>query len=179
MAGEIHGADDVRDTHTHAHATFRSPNLGPLGIVTDARVHVTRTRAPARLPHVPEHATLPIPIIPVALDEPPSTVPDDARAVVVEATGSGNTPLAHLELARALIERGVAVALTTRCPSGRPLPGYGFPGGSSGWWEAGALFSGTLDALKTRVLLALGLGAGLERRELAALLVMYGGGARD
>jgi L-asparaginase len=98
---------------------------------------------------------------------------------VVAATGAGNTPLAHLELGRALIERGVTVALTTRCPSGRPLPGYGFPGGSSGWWEAGALFSGTLDALKTRVLLALGLGAGLEPPEIAAILATYGGGVRD
>ena len=134
---------------------------------------------PRGCPRVPAYAALPVPIVPVALDEPPAAVPDDARAVVVAATGGGNTPLAHLELGRALIDRGVTVALTTRCPSGRPLPGYGFPGGSSGWWEAGALFSGTLDALKTRVLLALGIGADLEQRELAAMLATFGGGMRD
>ena len=33
LAGEIHGADDVRKTHTHAYATFQSPNLGRLGAV--------------------------------------------------------------------------------------------------------------------------------------------------
>jgi L-asparaginase len=72
----------------------------------------------------------------------------------------------------------VPVALTTRCPSGRPLPGYAFPGGSSQWWDAGALFSGTLDAPKVRVLLALGLGVGLHRDELVRLLETFGGGAQ-
>ncbi len=178
MAGEIHGADDVRKTHTHAHATFRSPNLGPIGLVTDARVHVLRGRTPARLPRLPEAAALPIPIVPVVLDEPPPALPDEARAVVVAAAGAGNTPPAHLELARSVMATGVPVALTTRCPSGRPLPGYAFPGGSSHWWEAGALFSGTLDAAKVRVLLALGLGAGLDAAQLGRLLEAFGGGAR-
>ena len=41
------------------------------------------------------------------------------------------------------------VVLTTRCPSGKPAPGYGFPGGSTTWWEAGAIFSGTLGSLKS------------------------------
>ena len=94
MAGEIHGADDVRKTHTHAHATFRSPNAGP----PRRRHRCARPRSPAgarpRGSHdMPEHAALPIPIVPVVLDEPPPTVPDDARAVVVAATGAGNTPL--------------------------------------------------------------------------------------
>jgi L-asparaginase len=70
------------------------------------------------------------------------------------------------------------VALTTRCPTGRVQPGYGFPGGSSQWWEAGAIFSGTLDGLKARVLLALGLGAGLSVAELAARFEPFGGGQR-
>jgi L-asparaginase len=178
MAGEIHAADDVRKTHTHAHTTFRSPNAGPIGLVTDARVHVLRRRIPARLPRLPEAAALPIPVVPVVLDEPPPAPPADARGIVVAAAGAGNTPPAHLELARSVMATGAPVALTTRCPSGRPLPGYAFPGGSSGWWDAGALFSGTLDAAKVRVLLALGLGLGLDRAELARLLESFGGGAR-
>jgi L-asparaginase len=99
--------------------------------------------------------------------------------VVVAAAGGGNSPPAYLDLARALMSSGVPVILTTRCPSGQPLPGYAFPGGSSQWWEAGALFSGTLDALKARVAAALGLGAGLGRDELARLLESFGGGAAE
>jgi Rrf2 family protein len=97
---------------------------------------------------------------------------------VVAAAGGGNTPPAYLEVARELMAAGVPVALTTRCPSGRALPGYGFPGGSSQWWEAGAVFTGTLDALKARVLLALGIGAGLGVEELASHAAAWGGGGR-
>ena len=177
MAGEIHGADDVRKTHTHALTTFRSPNAGRLGVVADGRVFVERRRIPARLPSIPDGAALPVPVITVALDVPATMPVTEARAVVVAAAGGGNSPPAYLDLARALMSSGVPVILTTRCPSGRPLPGYAFPGGSSQWWEAGALFSGTLDALNTRVFAALGLGAGLGRAELARLLESFGGGA--
>jgi len=177
MAGEIHGADDVRKTHTHAFATFQSPNAGRLGLVTDAKVTLLRRRMPVRLPRIPDAAALPVPVLHVVLDAEPTLAVADPVGLVVAAAGGGNTPVAHLELARGLIGRGVPVVLTTRCPSGRPLAGYGFPGGSSQWWEAGAVFSGTLDALKARVLLALGIGAGLDSRELATLAESWAGGS--
>jgi L-asparaginase len=179
LAGEIHGADDVRKTHTHAIATFQSPNLGRMGVVADARVVVGRRRSPVRLPRIPTEAALPVPLVPVVLDAAAALPEPDPRAVVFAAAGGGNTPPGHLALARTLMADGVPVILTTRCPSGRPLPGYAFEGGSSQWWEAGALFSGTLDGLKARVLAALGLGAGLDRDDLAALVAAFGGGAAD
>ena len=178
MAGEIHAADDVRKTHTHAYATFQSPNAGRLGVVTDARVTLLRHRLPVRLGAIPDAAALPVPVLHVVLDAEPTLRESDAVGLVVAAAGGGNTPIGYLEIARELIGRGVPVALTTRCPSGRPLAGYGFPGGSSQWWEAGAVFSGTLDALKVRVLLALGIGVGLDAGGLAELTEHWGGGSR-
>jgi L-asparaginase len=177
MAGEVHGADDVRKTHTHAYATFQSPNLGRLGVIADGRVVIGRRRSPARLPRIPDAAALPVALVPVVLDAPAAVPVSDPRAVVFAAAGGGNTPPDYLDRARELMGDGVPVLLTTRCPSGRPLPGYAFPGGSSQWWEAGALFSGTLDGLKARVLAALGLGAGLGSADLAALLEAFGGGS--
>jgi hypothetical protein len=56
------------------------------------------------------------------------------------------------------------------------MPGYAFPGGSTQWWDAGAVFSGTLDALKARVLVALGVGAGASVEEIAQLCAAFGGG---
>ena len=176
MAGEIHGADDVRKTHTHAHATFQSPNAGRLGMVADGRVTLLRRRTPLRLERTPERAALPVPILGVALDSAPSLTEPAPVGVVVAAAGGGNTPPAYLDLARPFIDRGVPVLLTTRCPAGRVLPGYAFAGGSSQWWEAGAIFSGTLDALKARVLVALGVGSGASVAELARLCSAYGGG---
>ncbi|MBW3612348.1 MAG: asparaginase [Chloroflexi bacterium] len=179
MAGQLHGADDVRKTHTHAHATFASPNLGPLGSVAEGRVTLQRRRIRAVLSNVPEAAATPVPVLAVVLDSEPRLGAERPAGLVVAAAGGGNTPPSYLELARPLLDFGVPVVLTTRCPSGSPQPGYGFPGGSTTWWEAGAIFSGTLDALKSRILVALGVGAGLAPDDLAALFGTYGGGRRD
>jgi len=180
MAGELHAADDVRKTHTHAYATFQSPNAGRLGSVHRGRVTLLRRRATrARIGSFPEHAALPVPLVTVALDDDGAIEAAVARrpaGLVVAATGGGNTPPAYLEAARRLIADGVPVALTTRCPSGQARPGYGFPGGSTTWWEAGAIFTGTLDGLKTRVLLSLGIGAGMTVDGLATLCEPHGGG---
>jgi L-asparaginase len=175
MAGEIHGADDVRKAHTHAFATFQSPNAGRLGVVADGAVTLLRRRVPVRLPSIPSRAALPVPVLQVVLDAVPMVEPG-AVGLVVAAAGGGNTPPAYLELARPLISAGVPVVLTTRCPSGRPMPGYSFPGGSTQWSEAGAIFSGTLDALKARVLVALAVGANLDREALGAMAERWGGG---
>jgi len=179
MAGEIHGADDVRKTHTHAYATFQSPNHGRLGTVVDARSRLVRRRSPVRLPAIPERTASPVPLVTVALDDADAVAAAVARrpaGLVVAATGGGNTPVAYLDAARALIAEDVPVALTTRCPSGSVRPGYGFPGGSSEWWAAGALFTGTLDGLKARMLLSLGIGGGLSTADLGAMCISFGGG---
>jgi len=182
MAGELHAADDVRKTHTHAYATFQSPNAGRLGSVHRGRVTLRRRRATrARIGSFPEHAASPVPLVTVALDDGgaiEATVARRPAGLVVAATGGGNTPPAYLEAARRLIADGVPVALTTRCPSGQARPGYGFPGGSTSWWEAGAIFTGTLDGLKARVLLSLGIGAGMTVDGLAALCEPLGGGSQ-
>ena len=178
MAGEIPGADDVRKTNTHAYATFQSPNAGRLGLVADGAVTLLRRRVPVRLPTVPSGAAFPVHVLQVVLDARPVVEPG-AAGLVVASAGGGNTPPAYLEIARPLIAAGVPVVLTTRCPSGRPMPGYAFPGGSTQWAEAGAIFSGTLDALKARVLLALGLGAGLDSAALADLCQVWGGGTNE
>jgi len=88
---------------------------------------------------------------------------------VVAATGSGNTSADLLAAATELMADGTIVALTTRCPTGQAAPSYAFPGGGVNWLRAGALLSG-LDGPRTRVALALGIAAGLDRACLATLI---------
>jgi L-asparaginase len=181
MAGELHAADDVRKTHTHALDTFGSPNAARLGTMAAGRVTLERRRTAARLPVVPARAAGPVPLVTVVVDDVgaiEAAIGRDPVGLVVAATGGGNTPPSVLAGARALMARGIPVVLTTRCPTGQPRPGYAFPGGSSEWWEAGAIFSGTLGGPKSRVLLSLGVGAGLGRRALADLCEAWGGGYR-
>jgi L-asparaginase len=66
--------------------------------------------------------------------------------------------------------QGIVVALTTRCPAGAASAAYAFPGGGATWQRAGALLAGHLSGPKARVALACGLGAGMDREALAALL---------
>jgi L-asparaginase len=171
----------VRKTHTHALETFQSPNASRVGTVGNGGVTLERRRSGARLPVLPSLARGPVPLVSVVLDDAgaiDAAIGREPAGLVVAATGGGNTPPAVLDAARALVERGIPVMLTTRCPSGQPRPGYAFPGGSSQWWEAGTIFTGTLGGPKSRVLLALGLGAGLSVPELAAMCASYGGGYR-
>lgn len=173
LAGAIHPADDVVKTHASALTTFQSPNLGPLGHVDGGRVIVARRRAGRR--HVAtERAAEPVFLVTAVVASDGSLV-EAARALgprgfVIEATGAGNTNAGLLEACSRAIEDGIPVVLTTRAPAGRAGAGYAFPGGGATWARAGALFAGYLGGPKARIALALGLGAGLERDALAALL---------
>ena len=97
--------------------------------------------------------------------------PSRPSGLVVAATGSGNTAADLLAAAIDLMSDGVIVSLSTRCPAGTVAPIYAFPGGGATWQHAGALLS-MLDGPKTRVALALGLAAGLDRVALGALMAM-------
>jgi L-asparaginase len=93
-----------------------------------------------------------------------------ADGIVVAATGAGDTDPRILAAAERAIAAGIPVAHATRCPAGRASAAYAFPGGGAEWVRAGAIPVGHLCAIKARVALALGIGAGLDRDGLAALL---------
>jgi L-asparaginase len=173
LDGSIDAADDVAKTHTTALDSFRSPNRGSLGGVTETRVVVDDERGPRR--HVPIDRSAPrvhqvtagIGSDGAMLD---SVVAGGADGIVVAATGSGNTAPGLLGAAERAILAGIPVVLASRCPAGAVGTAYAFPGGGAQWVRAGAIPAGTLCAIKARVALAYGLGAGLDRDGLAALL---------
>ena len=174
LAGTIEPADDVTKVHASAFDTFRSLNTGPLGRIDEGgevvlarargpRRHLAATRAAERV-HLVRAA--------VAMD---GTAIDALRTAgadgfVVEATGAGNTSAGLLAAAERAIADGLPVAVTTRCPAGAATDAYAFPGGGATWVRAGAFLTGHLGGPKGRIVLALGLGAGLGRDGLAALL---------
>jgi L-asparaginase len=173
LAGTIEPADDVTKMHASALDTFASPNGGSLGRVGEAGVALFRRRAGRR--HVATtRAAERVHLITatVAMDGSllDAAVAAGADGIVVAATGAGNTDPALLAAAVRAMDGGIPVALATRCPAGRAGAAYAFPGGGATWVRAGALPVGYLCAIKARVALALGLGAGLDRDGLAALL---------
>ncbi len=173
LDGTINPADAVTKTHAGALDTFQCLDTGPIGRVIDGRVLVDRARAPRR--HVAtDHAADGVLLLTahVAMD---GALVDAAAAlrpagIVVEATGAGNTAASVVDAAGRAMGQGIAVAFTTRCPAGAASAAYAFPGGGATWVRAGALLAGHLSGPKARIALALGLGAGLDRAGLAALL---------
>jgi L-asparaginase len=168
MDGLVLPADDAAKMHSRALDAFQAPNDGPLGRMTDGRLALERPRgARRRLPTRPDRAAEPITLLTAVVR---AAARGGAAGVVVEATGSGNTDPDLLAAAREAMAAGVPVALASRCAAGGVAPIYGFPGGGLSWQAAGAMLAGTLSGPKARVALALGLGAGLDRVALAALL---------
>jgi L-asparaginase len=175
LAGTLEAADDVTKMHTRAFDTFRSPNRGSMGRVgEDGVVTVTWPRGARRqLRPVPSDAGL-VELVQAGIGSDgamiEAAVASGARGIVVAATGAGNTSKGMLTAAERAMADGAIVVLASRCPSGAVSDAYAFPGGGATWLRAGALPVGTLCAIKARVAVALGLGAGLGRAELADLL---------
>lgn len=173
LDGTINPADAVTKTHASALDTFQCLDTGPLGTVSEAGVEAARARGARR--HVAtDRAAEGIPLITahVAMD---GALLDAAAAlrppgIVVEATGAGNTNAPLVEAAGRAAGQGIAVAFTSRCAAGAASGAYAFPGGGATWLRAGAMLAGHLSGPKARIALALGLGAGLDREALTALL---------
>ena len=174
LAGTLEAADDVIKLHTAALDTFLSPNGGSLGRVgEDGSVRLVRRRGARR--HVAAaRAAERVHLITVTVGMDGSlvdaAVAAGADAIVVAATGAGNTSPAVLDAAVRAMAAGIPVVLASRCPAGRATTEYAFPGGGATWARAGAIVAGTLCAPKVRVAVALGLGARLDRDGLGSLL---------
>ncbi len=173
LDGSIEAADDVTKTHASSFDTFRSLNRGSLGQVRGGEIVLRAARGPRRHVAATRAATRVFLVTAtVATDGTPIAALHAAGAdgFVVAATGAGNTDPSLLAAAEAAMADGLPVALATRCPAGAAGTGYAFPGGGATWERAGAILAGHLSGPKARIALALGLGAGLDRDGLAALL---------
>jgi L-asparaginase len=141
--------------------------VGPSGVEVarrrGPRRHVAATSAAERVRLITAHVAMDGSLLDAA-------VAAGSDGLIVEATGAGNTTGALLDAAARAMERGIPVVLTTRCPAGAAGGAYAFRGGGATWIRAGAMLAGTLTGPKARIALALGLGAGLPRDDLAALL---------
>jgi L-asparaginase len=174
LSGTLEAADDVTKMHTRAFDTFQSPNRGSLGRVADEDVNMLQPRGPRRALHTIPADGARVELVQAGIGTDGSlldaAVATGVAGVVVAATGAGNTSASLLGAAQRAMAGGVVVVLASRCPSGAVSTAYAFPGGGATWVRAGAIPAGTLCAIKARVALALGLGARLERDDLAALL---------
>jgi L-asparaginase len=174
LNGLVVAARDVVKSHTSAMDTFRPRDGAATGRVTAGRLVLDGTPARrVRLPRVPDHAVEDVHLVTAVAGIEGTLLralrPLKPAAVVVAATGTGNTGADLLVAATELMADGCVVVETTRAPRGTIQPWYAFPGGGAQWQRAGAVPS-AYDGPKSRVIVALALAAGLDRDALAALL---------
>lgn len=169
LNGQINAAREASKWHTSSVETFRSGDFGFLGYADTDRVLFYR--APLRRQHVALQSRKDAQGKPAALPRVDvvamyggadgalvrAAVAAGARGVVVQALGWGNMNVPMYEALAETIKKGIPVVVTTRVPTGRVLPVYGFQGGGKTTKELGAVFADDLSPQKARILLMLAL----------------------
>lgn len=173
MGGRIFAALENTKGHTHQLDAFEAPELGPLGLLDDARVLFRRRLVNAPAPIVPDAPAEPVDIVGAwagcdarLLD---ASLASGARGVVIAAMGRGNVPPDMVPGVARWLEAARPVVIASRALQGRVGQTYAYPGGGRRLYEMGALFAGARRPAQARIDLMLALGAGYDAAALGAL----------
>jgi L-asparaginase len=174
MNDEVHAARFLRKTHSSSPASFRSPQLGPIGWITEGRV---------RIPLIPREATANV-TLPKGAALPDvglvrMSLGDDGRLIdagaaggyaglVVEAFGAG--PVS--EPVRDAMHRAsgnIPVIFASRTGAGELYErSASYPGSERDLLDSGIISAGWHDGLKARLLLSVLLASGADRPAIRA-----------
>lgn len=181
LNGQINAAREATKTHTSSVETFKSGEFGFVGVADSDRVLFYRT--PVRRQHVPlvarkdaQGKPVPLPRVDVvamyggadgALVR--AAVAAGARGLVIQALGWGNMNVPMYEAVAEALKKGIPVVVSTRVPTGRVLPVYGFQGGGKTTKDLGAVFADDLSPQKARILLMLALQTTSDPAQLQKL----------
>src|SRR5215469_12902174 len=176
---QIHAARWVQKTHTASTTAFASPGRGPLGDVSEGRVHIPvalRHRSPAIRPDPAKSVRTGIAT--VALGDDGTFIEAMAEHVdglVIAALGAGHVPAGAVPALGRLTER-IPVVLASRTGAG-PVHDrtYSFPGSERDLLTRGLISAGYLDPLKARILLQLLIASGADTARVRKTFAVAGG----
>jgi L-asparaginase len=170
LNGHINAGRDVTKTHTWDVETFKSGDMGELGIADIDKVLFYR--APLRRQHVPL-TTDALPKVDIIYiyggaegELIKAAVERGSKGIVLAALGWGNISSNAYDVVKEVIKGGTPVVVSTRCYNGRVQPHYGFPGGGKTLQDAGAVFADDLSPQKARLLLMLAMQTTKDQRQL-------------
>lgn len=164
----VFSALEVNKYHAYRIDAFRS-NYGPLGGVIDDSVYYYRDSKQGTVFPV-ENVDINVPILKcyAGIDNQllVSLLNTDAKAVVIEGYGTGNIPWYMSDTVKHAVERGIPIIIATRCVDGESYACYDYVGGGAQLEEFGAILSGELNAIKSRIKVIAMLSCGKNMEEI-------------
>lgn len=91
---------------------------------------------------------------------------DQLDGLIIQAFGAGNIPKETAQKLESLLQKGIPVALVSRCFNGIAEPVYAYQGGGVQLQKSGVFFVKELNAQKARLKLLIALNAGLTGQAL-------------
>jgi L-asparaginase len=161
LNGEINAASEVTKIYSDAVESFKSLDFGDLGFIKNRRVVYNR------LPHFLEKIetdfiddNIDMLTVYAGMDEKffKYSADSGASGLVVEALGVGNVPPTAFEGIKYVIEKGIPVVLTSRCPAGETDYIYSYPGAGKNLHDIGVIFADFINGQKARIKLMIVLG---------------------
>ena len=169
MNDEIHAAKYVTKTHTTNVSTFQTPTHGPLGLIMKQEILYFKTAEP-RVRFDLEHIQGLVPIISAYAGMTDELIDmldlEQLDGLVIQAFGAGNIPKETAQKLENLLQKGIPVALVSRCFNGIAEPVYAYQGGGVQLQRAGVFFVKELNAQKARLKLLIALNARLKGQAL-------------
>lgn len=169
MNDEIHAAKYVTKTHTTNVSTFQTPTHGPLGLIMKQEILYFKTAEP-RVRFDLEHIQGLVPIISAYAGMTVELIDmldlEQLDGLVIQAFGAGNVPKETAQKLENLLQKGIPVALVSRCFNGIAEPVYAYQGGGVQLQRAGVFFVKELNAQKARLKLLIALNARLKGQAL-------------
>ena len=169
MNDEIHAAKYVTKTHTTNVGTFQTPTHGPLGLITKREILYFKTAEP-RVRFDLDHIQGLVPIISAYAGMTDELIDmldlEQLDGLIIQAFGAGNIPKETAQKLKNLLQKGIPVALVSRCFNGIAEPVYAYQGGGVQLQKSGVFFVKELNAQKARLKLLIALNAGLTGQAL-------------
>ena len=169
MNDEIHAAKYVTKTHTTNVGTFQTPTHGPLGLIMKHEILYFKTAEP-RVRFDFDHIQGLVPIISAYAGMTDELIDmldlEQLDGLIIQAFGAGNIPKETAQKLETLLQKGIPVALVSRCFNGIAEPVYAYQGGGVQLQKSGVFFVKELNAQKARLKLLIALNAGLTGQAL-------------